>query len=102
MRIVLIRAQIPLSLDCDFSSIIQNFSKLFPIEIKQKIFNFAKIDMIVVKDTGQKENKCTSTGEEGDETDIYCPECGGALLYSQAGFYCKVCGFSQEAVIESL
>ncbi|MDD3648391.1 MAG: hypothetical protein PHS44_07910 [Candidatus Dojkabacteria bacterium] len=34
--------------------------------------------------------------------DDYCPDCGCALRYSEASFYCPVCGFSQENLLFDL
>ncbi|MBU0975804.1 hypothetical protein KJ918_03320 [Patescibacteria group bacterium] len=31
-----------------------------------------------------------------------CPDCGSELRYSEASFYCPICGFSQENVLIDL
>jgi len=53
-------------------------------------------------DQNTSKNKGTSKKEKTILNDVYCPECGGALFFAEASFYCPVCGFSQETFLEDL
>lgn len=48
------------------------------------------------------QNKTLKARQVLEKYKKYCPECGTSLVFSEASFYCPICGFSQEDFVLEL